>query len=371
MNMKKVRKRANNGITLIALVITIIVLLILAGVTIATLTGDNGILIQVGKAEEETRGASVQEARDLWKINQEADNQAGESTAQSLEKLIEDLVNQKLLTEDEKDQILGNDSKGIEATYKVKIGSRIIGFKEKYIEDYLETGKYVYYPQENGEPIKCIVLYDKDYNMEKRQDYGVQIIAADTVEDITIGYKGGTINSSSDIDMATSLYNNIITTLNTRAMTYLNKTYASNARCVGTAPDNPELEASDYFTSSESYFSKINGKLKNQDQNYTTDVKRMQELKINNIGKYYWLASRTNFYWGTVESGAFHYDFHIRAIDDRGSSSYRFILEVYGNGTVFSNGRSTCGLRPVFTLKPSVYIIDGVGTENDPYVLRI
>ena len=30
------------GITLIALVITIIVLLILAGVTIATLTGDNG-----------------------------------------------------------------------------------------------------------------------------------------------------------------------------------------------------------------------------------------------------------------------------------------------------------------------------------------
>ena len=34
----------NRGITLIALVITIIVLLILAGVTIATLTGENGLL---------------------------------------------------------------------------------------------------------------------------------------------------------------------------------------------------------------------------------------------------------------------------------------------------------------------------------------
>ena len=34
-------KRNNNGITLIALIVTIIVLLILAGVTIATLTGDN------------------------------------------------------------------------------------------------------------------------------------------------------------------------------------------------------------------------------------------------------------------------------------------------------------------------------------------
>lgn len=368
---KEIQPKEEKGITLIALVITIIVLLILAGVTIATLTGDNGILTQAGKAEEETRGASVQEARDLWKISQEADNQAGESTAQTLEKLIEDLVNQKLLTEDEKDQILGNDSRGIEATYKVKIGSRIIVFKEKYIEDYLEAGKYVYYPQENGEPIKCIVLYDKDYNMEKGRDYGVQIIAADTVEDITIGYGGGVINSSSDIDMATSLYNNVITTLNTRAMTYLNKTYASSARCVGTAPDNPGLEASDYFTGSESYFSKINGKLKNRDQNYTTDVERMQELKIRNIGKYYWLASRVNYYWGTVESGAFRYDFHIRTIDDRGNVSVRYSLGVYGSGTVDSGGHSTCSLRPVFTLKPSVYIIDGLGTKNDPYVLRI
>lgn len=34
----------NKGITLIALVITIIILLILAGITIATLTGENGIL---------------------------------------------------------------------------------------------------------------------------------------------------------------------------------------------------------------------------------------------------------------------------------------------------------------------------------------
>ncbi len=37
----KLTNNTNNGITLIALVITIIVLLILAGVTIATLMGDN------------------------------------------------------------------------------------------------------------------------------------------------------------------------------------------------------------------------------------------------------------------------------------------------------------------------------------------
>ena len=49
--------RKEKGITLIALVITIIVLLILAGVTIATLTGDNGILNQAGKAKYKTTEA--------------------------------------------------------------------------------------------------------------------------------------------------------------------------------------------------------------------------------------------------------------------------------------------------------------------------
>ena len=54
---KKQKLKESKGITLIALVITIIVLLILAGVTIATLTGDNGILTQAGKAKDKTTEA--------------------------------------------------------------------------------------------------------------------------------------------------------------------------------------------------------------------------------------------------------------------------------------------------------------------------
>ena len=42
------------GITLIALVITIIVLLILAGVSIAMLTGNNGILTQATNANTQS-----------------------------------------------------------------------------------------------------------------------------------------------------------------------------------------------------------------------------------------------------------------------------------------------------------------------------
>lgn len=49
------------GITLIALVITIIVLLILAGVSIAMLTGENGILTRADDAAEETAFATARE----------------------------------------------------------------------------------------------------------------------------------------------------------------------------------------------------------------------------------------------------------------------------------------------------------------------
>lgn len=42
-----------NGITLIALVITVIVSLILAGVTIQTLTGDNGLLKKATATKKE------------------------------------------------------------------------------------------------------------------------------------------------------------------------------------------------------------------------------------------------------------------------------------------------------------------------------
>ena len=47
----KLNLKERKGITLIALVITIIVLLILAGVSIAMLTGQNGILTQMLKQQ--------------------------------------------------------------------------------------------------------------------------------------------------------------------------------------------------------------------------------------------------------------------------------------------------------------------------------
>jgi len=57
--MQKINKQ--KGITLIALVVTIIVLLILAGISIATLTGENGLITKTNSAKEKTKQAEAEE----------------------------------------------------------------------------------------------------------------------------------------------------------------------------------------------------------------------------------------------------------------------------------------------------------------------
>ena len=69
----------NKGITLIALVITIIVLLILAGVSIAMLTGQNGILTQATNAGDKTSVAEVVERVNMELQAQYANALAGDS----------------------------------------------------------------------------------------------------------------------------------------------------------------------------------------------------------------------------------------------------------------------------------------------------
>ena len=55
------RKNRENGITLIALVVTIIVLLILAGISIFMLAGDNSILQKAADAKSKSDDAQIKE----------------------------------------------------------------------------------------------------------------------------------------------------------------------------------------------------------------------------------------------------------------------------------------------------------------------
>lgn len=73
---KQIRKK--DGITLIALVITIIVLLILAGISISMLSGDNSILSRAGQARDKTEESSIEEQRRLTML-EAASNVNGEN----------------------------------------------------------------------------------------------------------------------------------------------------------------------------------------------------------------------------------------------------------------------------------------------------
>ena len=75
----------NRGITLIALVVTIIVLLILAGVSISMLTGQNGILNRASEAKEKTKLSQKQEKSDMTSledlINESVDGTSAEQVS--------------------------------------------------------------------------------------------------------------------------------------------------------------------------------------------------------------------------------------------------------------------------------------------------
>ena len=86
-------KKSERGITLIALVITIIVLLILAGVSIAMLTGDNGILTQATAAKKENiKGKEKEQIRlamQSLRIQKEKDNLKLTITPQELQQQLQ------------------------------------------------------------------------------------------------------------------------------------------------------------------------------------------------------------------------------------------------------------------------------------------
>ena len=124
-NLKKIQKRITKntkGITLIALVVTIIILLILAGVSIAMLTGNNGILSQAGRAKDRTREEAAREKIqlevtgaynkygdiDLGKLKTNLDNNVGADTSKINEILIDGATTGKITVDGKDFYVDGN-----------------------------------------------------------------------------------------------------------------------------------------------------------------------------------------------------------------------------------------------------------------------
>ena len=92
---KKIYVDKQHGITLIALAITIAVLIILAGITIGAITGDNGIINQAQDAKDDTQYASWEEQIDVAIIDAE-----NKYRNPSWDNVIEELKNKEIIDDE-------------------------------------------------------------------------------------------------------------------------------------------------------------------------------------------------------------------------------------------------------------------------------
>ena len=113
MNLKKFNEK--RGITLIALVVTIIVLLILAGISISMLTGQNGVLNRAKGAKEEYSNSTEKEQVQL-SYNSAITRKLGESiTAEELQ--------------NELNEVVGKNEDGTSKTETTDIGEGVFNVK--------------------------------------------------------------------------------------------------------------------------------------------------------------------------------------------------------------------------------------------------
>ena len=180
---KQIVKAHNKGITLIALVITIIVLLILAGVTIATLAGENGILTNATAAKEETRYATIKEEKDLWELNKLTDERTGSDTAESREEVINRLYDNGTITKEERDTLLAGDAITV-ADKTISFGATLVEmFKQAQADNctdtncgnqnHLHIGDYLNYTPSDSSATTGVLTEQETGYADEEQKYTV------------------------------------------------------------------------------------------------------------------------------------------------------------------------------------------------------
>ena len=374
--MKKLNKTIKNSdkaITLIALVVTIIVLLILAGISISILTGNNGIIYKTTEAKERTGKAKIIETTQTDILEQQIDNKSGNITKEQLATILNryfETIDPTILPNEvssEHDvELTTNDG-----NYKINLSEIFKGkFKRNIVKisvENLNEGDQIVYIDKDGNEIPCSVLYDS------KGSYGIQIITSNIISTVTLGKNDTSASAEGEygsLDRAAWSYNNSINTLNNIAEEYrqaniLNIT--DSARCVGSIPNNPYSRNTSRYEMD--YITLINAglptnfgdKFEEGDSNYITDKNQMDNLAITKSNGEYWLASRETK--ASIGQYVCYEYVNIRTINSSGALNAKTMVGVCDISGEWYNSE-TIGLRPVFTLKSDVYYyIEENGTK--------
>ena len=157
---KNLNLKNKNAITLIALVVTIVVLLILAGVTISLLLDENGIIAKSKDARNANRAGAIKEEITLWKADKfAADNGAG--SHESMDNFLARLKTRGLISDE--------DIATIKDTKKLQVGKETIVFPsdaktlvQAFIDNEINVGDYLNYNDYVDETKTCTTLTNEN-----------------------------------------------------------------------------------------------------------------------------------------------------------------------------------------------------------------
>ena len=349
-------------------------MLILAGVTIATLTGENGILTRASDARRETEIAEVKEMIQTDIIGVQTENE-GKITGKQFDEI---LVKYGTVSGEEENRILTTKN-----GYEIKVKDIWNGTTapnpilagdvlkvDNSATDAKDKSPYVRY---NG--IDCRVLYNDE-------THGIQIITAENQENVTLGYGDenvtepdftyeGTATVDNNFLKAATSYNNAVDNLKNRAKTYMDtKGIAKDARCLGSNPTLTsgykfQSDTSEMWSGAYDYLTTYswNGKFKIAYANYLVDVNQLNKLELNVSSGGTWLASRN------VASNLTSSNFGIKGMNSTGSVGGANLCDIYSAGNSRSYSPSN-GLRPIFLLTSDVIINEGDGSAENPYIIE-
>lgn len=311
----KILKRTN-GITLISLIITIIIMIILAGVAISVLIDGDGLFNK------------TKNAVNLYEQSVETESEMIDTLKNSLDSYF------YASTEDS--EISSEDS-------NVKIGD-FVNYTVT-VDDYVYDKWRVLHKDINGH-IEIVCYNGPVYILGKRLD----------------------------ITQCKNDYANSISLLNTACIPFGNGTYAADTRHYGSDPYNPtsyETISTDYIkyyspdaTESTEY---KNNLIYLSQSHYNEDYEAMDKIdgKDKLAGRENWVAARS------INLNDEYTIFRVLSTSYRGSNGYQNIFYIYDDGDTLS-AENDINLVPVVILEDGVYIseTDGNGSKEDPWELK-
>ena len=395
----------NKGITLVALIITVVIMLILAMVAIGSVTG-NGLFSKIRDAVGAYENASRTEAEQIQTLMNEIDKYlTGENGGEVTETDTIAPTNVTITSSSIEETTFTLTATGVDEESGVtKYEFYLNGTLEKIIGSIEETVIYNVEGKTANTPYTCkVIVYDKAGNSKESSEitvttktaakignfvnYSVEVdgviydkwrildldnnghieIVCYSGPDFTLGEKDNATKCKSD-------YANAIKLLNDASVPYKNGSYGYSTRHLGSDPSNP----SSYATISTSYVKFYSGaeiptatRAYLEQDHHESDLNAIKSFSNTAEGKklaasFSWLATRDVGAWSRYSA------FYVRYVNSSGSlNAYFALCSVHSDGNEGTNSESNA-LAPVVSLESGVKIntsLAGNGSENSPWVL--